>query len=75
MEKRLSAAGGRLATLLKESDDEAVMNALYLATLAREATEAERALVRTAHAADAREAVFRDLFWALLNAKEFTFNH
>ena len=26
-------------------------------------------------AGDPREEVFRDLFWALLNSKEFAFNH
>jgi hypothetical protein len=24
---------------------------------------------------DPRDVVYRDLFWALLNSKEFTFNH
>jgi len=75
MEKRLSAEGGRLAALRKETDDDAVIDALYLTTLARQPSEAERALLHTTIAADARESVFRDLFWALLNSKEFTFNH
>jgi hypothetical protein len=43
--------------------------------LARRPTAAERELLRGHLAADARDAVFRDLFWALLNSKEFTFNH
>jgi hypothetical protein len=75
LERRLDAPHGRLASLLKDSDDDAIIDALYLTTLARPATDAERTLVHASTAADAREAVFRDLFWALLNAKEFTFNH
>jgi hypothetical protein len=61
--------------LLKNTDDKAVIDALYLSTLARLPSDNERTLLHTALAADKREAVFRDLFWALLNSKEFTFNH
>ncbi len=75
VQRQLTEAGGRLPALLKNPDDAAVTSALYLNTLARPPSEAERSLVTTALAADTREAVFRDLFWALLNSKEFTFNH
>ena len=47
--------------------------------------DAERAAIRAAMSAtetavasektDNREEVFVDLFWALLNSKEFAFNH
>lgn len=75
LEKRLNAGDGRLAALLENTDDKAVIDALYLSTLARLPSGDERALLQAALAADKREAVFRDLFWALLNSKEFTFNH
>jgi len=75
LQRQLDDAGGHLAGLLKNPDDAAVIGALYLTSLARPPSDAERALVQSAIAADAREPVLRDLFWALLNSKEFTFNH
>jgi hypothetical protein len=66
---------GRLATLLKNPDDNAVLNTLYLTCLARSPGEAERNLFQSQLGSDPREVVYRDLFWALLNSKEFTFNH
>ena len=49
---------------------------LTLRTLGRLPTSAEVEAVRKALAGgDGREEVLRDLFWALLNAKEFAFNH
>ena len=57
-------------------DDAALTEQLYLLTLARRPTPAEReAVTRQQSAADVREAFFADLFWALLNTKEFAFNH
>ncbi len=75
VERQLDAADGRLATLLKHPDNNKVTDALYLASIARLPTDAERALLNTALANDGRELVFRDLLWALLNSKDFTFNH
>jgi hypothetical protein len=75
LERKLSGSSGRLATLLKNPDDDVVIDALYLTCLARSPSDPERALVKSSIAADTREAVFRDLFWALLNSKDFTFNH
>ena len=68
---------GRLAGLLKsgKSDDQ-VAEELFLAALSRRPAAAETSLVqRSLAAGDSREDVFRDLFWALLNSKEFAFNH
>ena len=75
LERQLSAPDGRLSTLLKDPDNQVVTDALYLNSIARLPTDAERTLVNTSLANDTRELVFRDLFWALLNSKEFTFNH
>ncbi len=35
----------------------------------------ELAAITTSLASDKREEAFPDLFWALLNSKEFAFNH
>lgn len=66
---------GRLTALLKETDNRKVAAELFRATVSRAPTEAEWAALETQLASDPREAVFADLFWALLNSKEFAFNH
>jgi hypothetical protein len=68
-------AGGRLTALLENPDAEFVTNEIFLATLSRLPDEAERSAVNASLAADDRKLVFADLFWALLNSKEFAFNH
>jgi hypothetical protein len=75
--QKMRAPDGRLARLLQaEKDDGKVIEELYLATLARPPSERERAVVLGMLASgDSRDEVFRDLLWALLNAKEFAFNH
>ena len=75
--KKLAAADGQLAALLKASADERqLIENVYLVTVSRLPTSAEAAAVSRAFAAGgAREEAGRDLFWALLNAKDFSFNH
>jgi Protein of unknown function (DUF1549)/Protein of unknown function (DUF1553) len=53
-----------------------ILDELYLRALARKPTDAERAKL-TSFFGDPKtdEQVLNDLFWALLNAKEFVFNH
>ncbi len=46
-----------------------------IAAFARLPTADERKAVRELLADGPREEVFRDLFWALLNSKNFAFNH
>jgi hypothetical protein len=75
MQRQIQDAGGRLASLLRSGDDRAVTDGLFLATLARRPSEAEAAAAMKALEGEKREEVFRDLFWALMNSKEFTFNH
>ena len=75
LQKQLDHQSGRLATLLKNPDDHEVLTGLYLSSLSRPPTGAERSLFQSQLGSDPRDIVFRDLFWALLNSKEFTFNH
>lgn len=74
--KKLAAENGRLKKLLKQSNDDAgTIEELFLATLGRRPGSEELATVtRALHGADRPEAM-ADLFWALLNSKEFAFNH
>ena len=74
--KKLRASDGRLIALLKDKDDARVSNEIFLSTLARPPSADEQAAFNKALAAGgARDEVYADLFWALLNTKEFAFNH
>jgi hypothetical protein len=74
---KIRAGDGRLAGFVRaKKPPEAVVEELFLATLSRFPTAVEvRAVKAELAAGDGAEAVYRDLFWALLNAKEFAFNH
>jgi hypothetical protein len=48
---------------------------LYLATLSRPPTAAERAAIARTLGDNPAPEAWDDLFWALLNTKEFAFNH
>lgn len=68
---------GRLAKLLgRLSDNDAVLDELYLLTLSRWPTPAERDRSRK-HLAEAntRAEGFEDLLWSLLNRQEFVVTH
>ena len=75
--RKLEAGESRLAELLKSTPDNPVLiERLFLTTLARLPTETETNAATIALASgDPRDTVFRDLLWALLNSKEFAFNH
>jgi len=75
LQQQIAAAHGRLTTLLKEPDNAKVTDEIFLATVSRLPGEKERAALTQALADDERAAVFRDLYWALLNSKDFAFNH
>jgi hypothetical protein len=77
LRNKLRSAEGNLAALLKnKADDAKTIGDVFLATLCRAPTETESNAVKEALAAgDPRDEVFRDLYWALLNSKEFAFNH
>jgi hypothetical protein len=73
---KVRAPEGRLAALLKSKlTDGQLIDELFLATLSHPPSAAVVARVKKDLAIDKRDEVFRDLFWALLNSKEFAFNH
>jgi hypothetical protein len=81
---KLSSAGGRAARYARETrPDSEKIHELSLAALSREPTMQEL-LVAQAYLADAgvgkgaeaaRKERFEDLIWAVMNTKEFVFNH
>jgi hypothetical protein len=75
--QKVRSGDGRLSRLLRDKKGDAeIVDELFLATLSRLPTEANKAAVRRELAtADDRAEAFRDVFWALLNSKEFSFNH
>ena len=75
LDAKIKQGGGRLDSLLKNPDNKTVIEELYLNSLGRLPTESEQQEIAAALAKEPREAVFPDLFWALLNSKEFAFNH
>lgn len=74
--KKIRSTEGRLTTLLKNNDDGEVIEEIFWATVTRPPQAAEVKTIRESLAVgDPREEVYRDLFWALLNSKDFAFNH
>jgi len=74
--KKLRAETGRLQRLLvRESDPARRVDELYLATLGRRPTAAEAGQIGAALGENPPDDAWADLFWALLNTKEFVFNH
>jgi hypothetical protein len=73
---KIAAKKGRLSQLLKQTDDAAVVEELYLAALSRLPTNEERSAINELMRENpVREEGFEDLLWTLLNSSEFVFNH
>jgi hypothetical protein len=72
---KINNGSGWLAKqLAAEKDNGRLLDALFLRTLARKPTAAERAKINELLKGATRDELFRDLFWAILNSKEFSFN-
>lgn len=73
---KLSDAQGRLHKWLEsEPNSDKLIDNLFLSTFSRLPRDEERGAVKKALEGADRREVFQDLFWALLNSKEFAFNH
>ena len=74
--KVANATGWLARAMAAEKDDAKLVDALFLRTLGRVPNADERARITTfrGQAAD-RAEFFRDVLWAVLNSKEFVFNH
>ena len=56
-------------------NDDRQLDRIYLSSLARYPRPAEREAVQAQLAKKARGEVYQDLLWAILNSKEFMYNH
>ena len=77
IQQKIKAPDCVLTVLLKSGKtDGEILDALFLSAFARHPTAAElSALVSAIKQAPKREEGFQDALWALLNSKEFLFNH
>ena len=79
LNEKIVSPDGRLAKWLATPalDNAALTDRLFLTTLARHARPEEQAVVseRIAAQPDGRAQVFQDVLWALVNSKEFIYNH
>jgi len=81
--RKISSPDGALARMLDaEKDDARLIDRCYLATLSRPASDEERSevlrLIDAASTSDSpalRSEAYQDLLWALINSKEFAFQH
>jgi hypothetical protein len=78
LNRKLIQGDGRLSRMLKDPKltDETLVRRLYLLTFGRPPTPAESTSAKALLAeSPSRPAGAQDLFWAMLNSKEFLFNH
>ena len=74
--RKIKSPDGRLRRLIRTQTDNGILvDEVYLATVNRLPTGAEKQAVLSHFTESTREEVAIDLFWALLNTSEFAFNH
>lgn len=75
--QKLRSGDSLLSKWLREiKDDNRLTDELFLTTFSRLPNEKERQTVtKLLGEGESRDEVYRDLFWALLNSKNFSFNH
>jgi hypothetical protein len=74
--RKISAADGRLAPLVKSKmTDTELMDELMMIAFGRTPTDRERSVFMRYREGRSREEAFESYMWALLNTKEFVFNH
>ena len=76
LEPRLGA-NGRVKEIVQGAETpEAVLEQLFILALSRKPTGSESTGLRKLIGEAVKdEAVYRDIFWSLLNSTEFSFNH
>ncbi|MEL6104957.1 MAG: DUF1549 domain-containing protein [Planctomycetota bacterium] len=74
--RKLGEASARPALYAKRTDDEASVEEMYQLAFSRSPSTLERskALEHVGSGSDRRKA-YQDLFWVLINTKEFLYNH
>jgi hypothetical protein len=73
--RKMKSPEGELAKICAaQTDDNAVLDWLFLSTIGRLPRDEQRASVLELLKTGDRQEVLLDVFWALLNSKEFTFN-
>lgn len=79
MENKVASGEGRVARMIKAGmDDSAMVEELFLAARCRlpSPKEKQRAMAHLAGAEKAEKAkALEDIVWALLNTRDFVFNH
>ncbi len=76
--RKIHDRDGQLRMLLQEEDDAVLVDRLYQLALSRSPGSQERSATLEALGVmkvGERQSAFGDLLWALLNTKEFAFNH
>jgi hypothetical protein len=80
LNEKIASPEGRLAKWLKDSgmSDTAIADQIFLTALSRHATQKEKSAVLAQIAASPppnRAQVLQDTLWALINSREFIYNH
>ena len=75
---KISSEGGRLSGLIqKDATDEQILDEFYLAALTRSATSEEKSELMKflAQRTSRRQETLAGLVWAIINSREFAYNH